>query len=78
MEFWGKWFHRDDLLEAKAKDRVYQSDRAFGKIEFGDGTHGAIPPIGRDNIKANYTTGGGKKGNVEVSKITELKTSIPL
>ena len=77
VEFWVKWFHRDDLLEAKAKDRVYQSDRAFGKIEFGDGTHGAIPPIGRDNIKANYTTGGGKKGNVEVSKITELKTSIP-
>lgn len=77
MEFWVKWFHRDDLLEAKAKDWVYQSDRAFGKIEFGDGTHGAIPPIGRDNIKANYTTGGGKKGNVEVSKITELKTSIP-
>ncbi|MFH1962120.1 MAG: putative baseplate assembly protein [bacterium] len=76
-EFWVKWQPMDDLLETKAKDRVYQSDRAFGKIGFGDGTHGTIPPIGRDNIKADYTTGGGKKGNVDADKITELKASIP-
>lgn len=76
IEFWVKWQPLDDLLDADDKARVYQIDGTFGKIEFGDGTHGMIPPIGADNIKVNYTTGGGKKGNVGACEITDLKTSI--
>ncbi|MBE9593864.1 MAG: baseplate J/gp47 family protein, partial [Proteobacteria bacterium] len=36
-----------------------------------------IPPIGRDNIKANYQVGGGERGNVGASEISTMKTSIP-
>ncbi len=75
-EFWIRWTAVDDLLSSTKDDRHYEIDRISGTINFGDGTHGAIPPIGTDNIKANYWFGGGKSGNVDSSTITSLKTSV--
>ncbi|MEH1771551.1 putative baseplate assembly protein [Nostoc sp.] len=74
--FWIKWNPRDDLLESTSSDRHYEIDRAFGIIKFGNGAEGAVPPIGTDNIRANYQVGGGEQGNVGSFEITSLTSSI--
>nr|MBC8273733.1 fibronectin type III domain-containing protein [Chloroflexota bacterium] len=61
-EFWIKWQAVDHLLGSSKDDRHYEIDRTSGNIRFGDGVNGKIPPIGTDNIKANYRSGGGKTG----------------
>jgi predicted phage baseplate assembly protein len=49
----------------------------MGKIKFGDGKRGMVPPVGADNIIASYTFGGGKRGNVPVNFISGLKSAVP-
>lgn len=75
-EFWIQWTSVDDLLSYSENDRYYEVDKSSGVIRFGDGKHGRIPPAGKNNIKADYRTGGGTKGNVDSSAINTLKTSI--
>jgi hypothetical protein len=75
-EFWVRWSPVNDLLASSKDDRKYEIDGAAGYIIFGNGEHGRIPPIGIDNIKTTYSTGGGRKGNVNNSEIVTLKTSI--
>lgn len=75
--FYIRWSPSDDLAEASASDRVYAIDRTFGQVQFGDGEHGAVPPIGKDNILATYRAGGGSRGNVAAGLITTLRTTIP-
>lgn len=74
--FWVRWDPISDFLESSASDRHYLVDRAAGKISFGDGIKGAVPPSGSDSIKADYKAGGGTLGNVGQYEITSLKTSI--
>jgi uncharacterized phage protein gp47/JayE len=76
-KFWVKWQAVDYLLASSKDDRHYEIDETSGSVIFGDGINGAIPPVGTDNIKADYRSGGGKSGNVEKSTITTLKTSLP-
>ncbi|QDT98543.1 baseplate J/gp47 family protein [Gimesia aquarii] len=49
---WVLWRRVVDPLDESAGDRVYALDENTGRIRFGDGLHGLIPPIGRDNILA--------------------------
>lgn len=78
-EFSIRWRSIDDLALAGPADRVYAIDRAFGLVTFGDGAKGGqVPPIGKDNIKATYRTGGGARGNVAQSLIKSLRSTIPL
>ncbi|QDV49900.1 baseplate J/gp47 family protein [Gimesia fumaroli] len=49
---WVLWRCVVDPLDESAGDRVYALDENTGRIRFGDGLHGLIPPIGRDNILA--------------------------
>lgn len=72
-----RWERSDDLAEAEPTARVYTIDRTFGEIKFGDGVHGMVPPIGRDNLRASYQAGGGSRGNVAAGIITGLRTTIP-
>jgi alpha-N-arabinofuranosidase len=44
------------LAAAGPRDRVYELDRASGRIRFGDGRHGAIPPRGQQ-IALSYRSG---------------------
>ncbi|KYC36094.1 hypothetical protein WA1_40865 [Scytonema hofmannii PCC 7110] len=74
--FWIKWQPQEELLESTAVDRHYEIDRTFGEIKFGNGTEGAIPPIGSNNIIANYQFGGGERGNVDSFEINSLTSSI--
>lgn len=72
-----RWDASEDLAEAGAAARVYAIDRTFGQVQFGDGVHGTVPPIGKDNIVATYRAGGGSRGNVAAGLISTLRTTIP-
>ncbi|MDT5269291.1 MAG: hypothetical protein QOH49_1477, partial [Acidobacteriota bacterium] len=75
--FYILWDATEDLAETGAADRVYAIDRTFGQVRFGDGVHGTVPPIGKDNINATYRAGGGSRGNVAAGLIVTLRTTIP-
>jgi alpha-N-arabinofuranosidase len=47
------WGRVDSLTEAGPNDRVYVLDATHGRVVFGDGTHGAIPPSG-SAVLASY------------------------
>ena len=49
---WVLWHQVDDPDDHGAADRVYALDETSGAIQFGDGVHGMVPPIGRDAIVA--------------------------
>jgi baseplate J-like protein len=74
---WVRWRETLALFDAGKDDRVYLIDRAAGRLQFGDGIHGRIPPAGIDNIRAfRYRTGGGAIGNVPAGKIEALGTAV--
>jgi alpha-N-arabinofuranosidase len=50
------WDRVADLSRARAGAHTYELDPATGKIAFGDGAHGAIPPSGAV-VRASYTSG---------------------
>jgi baseplate J-like protein len=78
-EFLVRWRVIDDVAQANPQDRVYEIDRTSGLVLFGDGARqGLVPPIGRDNIKATYRSGGGSRGNVAAQLIKSLRSTIPL
>ena len=75
---WVRWHEVKSLHQSSARSRHYALDRITGQIFFGDGVHGLIPPVGRDNIVCErYRAGGGAAGNQPAGAITQLKTSIP-
>ena len=49
---WVLWQQVIDPGDEAPTARAYALDEASGEIRFGDGQHGAIPPIGRDSIVA--------------------------
>jgi hypothetical protein len=49
---WVLWTRVIDPGDESPAARVYALDETTGEIQFGDGLHGAIPPIGRDSIVA--------------------------
>lgn len=65
LELWVRWEEVADFSSSDGKNRHYLLDRTSGIIRFGDGIRGMIPPLGRNNIKATYRTGGGEAGNLE-------------
>jgi hypothetical protein len=74
---WVRWRETAALFDAGPRDRRYTIDRAAGRLQFGDGQHGAIPPAGVDNIRAfRYRTGGGAAGNLDAGKIATLATAV--
>lgn len=50
------WERVEELGHAGPDEPVYTLDRATGRVEFGDGVHGAIPPAG-DQLRISYDSG---------------------
>jgi alpha-N-arabinofuranosidase len=50
------WREIGDLADASGDDHVYTIDDATGRVTFGDGTHGAVPPKGAA-VTAGYVSG---------------------
>jgi hypothetical protein len=74
---WVKWLPAAHLSDSGSKDRHYAIDRTFGRIRFGDGIHGMVPPKGGlEQIKVTYTVTRGKEGNVGAGQIASLQNSI--
>ncbi|MFC4808117.1 putative baseplate assembly protein [Paenibacillus sp. GCM10023250] len=74
--FWVRWTAIDNLLDSNGGGRHYEIDRTFGTVQFGDGNHGKVPPIGSDNIAADYQAGGGSAGNIGAGELKVMRTSI--
>jgi hypothetical protein len=71
-EVWVKWDPKPHLHFSTPDDRHYMIDRARGRIIFGDGEHGRIPPLGAELNARRYLTGGGAVGNVKAGDINQL------
>lgn len=76
-EVWVQWTPVSDFFGSDDDSRQYVLDRTSGTVTFGDGHRGAIPPAGENNVKADYSTGGGQAGNVEAGSIGRIEEDIP-
>jgi hypothetical protein len=75
-EVWVKWQERKHLFFSGPNDRHYLVERARGRLLFGDGERGKIPPLGAAILARQYRTGGGLVGNVGMRKITQLLAGV--
>jgi len=75
---WVRWAEAPDFYASGPRDRHYVLDHLAGRIQFGDGISGMIPPMASGNIRMrSYRTGGGVQGNKPAGAITELRTTVP-
>lgn len=78
IEAWMEWREVPYFHLSRPEDRHYIIDRVSGRIQFGDGVQGRIPPADRDSVLVKeYQIGGGEKGNVSAGTITILKRAVP-
>ena len=74
---WVLWRRVDSLIGCAGDARVYVLDPPSGRVRFGDGRTGRIPPAGRDNIRCfTYQQGGGPTGNVKAWKDVRLTSAV--
>jgi predicted phage baseplate assembly protein len=73
---WVRWHEVESFFDSSPGSRHYTCDPIKGKIAFGDGRKGQVPPTARDSVKARYRLGGGVAGNVGAHTLTVLKQSI--
>jgi predicted phage baseplate assembly protein len=77
-EIWVQWHEVRDFYTSGPTDRHYTLDHMTGRVQFGAGTRGMLPPVGSNNIRlAQYRTGGGAAGNRATETIVQLKSTIP-
>ncbi|HEV8319997.1 MAG TPA: putative baseplate assembly protein [Myxococcota bacterium] len=75
--WWVRWHQVDSFYESSPTSRHYVKDPVSGRITFGDGRKGMIPPYGKNNVRARmYKIGGGAKGNVNAGAVVNLRKSI--
>lgn len=72
-EAWVQWIPREDFSQSGENDRHYVLDRNEGIILFGNSRRGRIPPAaGRDNIRVEYSSGGGERTNLPAGAVNQL------
>jgi uncharacterized phage protein gp47/JayE len=75
--YWVRWKCVESFFDSGPRSRHYLKNPITGKIHFGDGTRGMMPPAGRNNVVARrYQVGGGVRGNVNSFTITQLTRAI--
>jgi len=67
-----QWQEKQNFFESGPGDRVYVLDHAMGRLFFGSGDSGTIPPLGAAIQAASFRSGGGLAGNVQAATITQL------
>jgi predicted phage baseplate assembly protein len=73
------WNRVSDFGECLPRDHVRRLDvdaDTKATITFGDGTHGAIPPFGTNNITVSVCTGDAEAGNLPAKAINKLLDGI--
>ncbi len=66
------WKEAEDLDASGPGDDHYILDLIGGRLTFGDGVRGRVPPKGEENITISYRSGGGVRGNVDPHAICEV------
>jgi hypothetical protein len=69
------WNEKESLREATEQQEAFVSqtnDAQQMTVVFGDGVNGARLPTGLENVRAEYRTGLGRKGNVAGGQINQL------
>jgi predicted phage baseplate assembly protein len=62
----------ESFFDSGPRSRHYLRSPQAGRINFGDGARGMIPPQGRNNVVAHrYQVGGGMRGNVNAMSLTQ-------
>lgn len=78
QETWVRWRPVKNFRQSGPRSRHYMINRASGKILFGDGERGCIPPAGIKNIiMRRYKSAGMKKSNLQKGAINSLISAIP-
>jgi predicted phage baseplate assembly protein len=74
---WVRWKAVESFFDSGPRARHYVRNPLSGRIQFGDGTRGMMPPAGRNNVIARrYQVGGGVRGNVNAMTLTQLTRAI--
>ena len=76
VEVWVHWRSVRRLIECGPDERCYALDRASGRLSFGDGEHGRVPPLGARVLARRYVSGGGRAGNVAAGAIKQPLTGL--
>jgi predicted phage baseplate assembly protein len=75
---WIEWQAVATFAGSDAQSRHFQLDHHSGKLRFGDGRRGCLPPAGANNIRLReYHVGGGRRGNVAAGAANQLRTTVP-
>ncbi len=74
---WVQWERVAELALAAPEERCYQLDPYAGRLIFGDGIHGRVPPEGEENIQVCYAFGGGSRGNRPAGDVVRLLGALP-
>lgn len=76
-EAWVRWIRKDDFSESGEEDRHYVMDQNEGTILFGNSRRGRIPPAAsRDNIRVEYSSGGGERTNLPAGAVNQLDQDV--
>lgn len=72
-----RWRETAHLAQGGPEDRIYELDSHTGRMRFGDGRTGKVPPAGFENICVKSAFGGGVRGNLPAGALTEFLVSVP-
>jgi uncharacterized phage protein gp47/JayE len=75
-EVWVRWQGQQHLFFSEPNDRHYVLQHSRGRLIFGDGEYGKVPPAGADIRAKEYRAGGGRAGNVKAESISQLLAGI--
>jgi uncharacterized phage protein gp47/JayE len=71
-QVWLRWQERENFFDSGPEDRVYVLDHSLGRLFFGNGEAGLIPPSGALIQAASFRSGGGLAGNVPAGAVAQL------
>jgi predicted phage baseplate assembly protein len=74
---WVRWEGVPSFAGSGRHDRHYTVERVRGRLQFGDGQSGMVPPPLPNNLMATYQAGGGRVGNLPIGAVNVLLGSVP-
>ncbi len=76
IEAWVRWQGQPHFFFSGATDRHYVLDGALGRVMFGNGEQGRVPPAAAAITARRFQSGGGLFGNVAARTIKQLLGSV--
>lgn len=76
LQTWVYWQEVENFADSTPQDLHFVVNRTEGSIQFGDGRHGSVPPASQlQNIRIDYSYGGGEFTNLSKGEIVNLNQS---